>query len=80
MTESLGTSLAGTGQVYPTYWLNPKNGVSYAVVIQTPQYRLDSLTSLQNLPINAATSAAPQILGGVASFERDHDECGRVAV
>jgi multidrug efflux pump subunit AcrB len=70
VTESLGTSLSGTGQVSPTYWLNPKNGVSYAVVIQTPQYRLDSLAALQNLPVNAATSAAPQILGGVASFER----------
>jgi CzcA family heavy metal efflux pump len=70
VTDSLGTSLAGTGQVSPTFWLNPKNGVSYAVVIQTPQYRLDSLAALQNLPVNAATASAPQILGGVASFKR----------
>jgi multidrug efflux pump subunit AcrB len=70
VTESLGTSLSGTGQVTPTYWLNPKNGVSYAVVIQTPQYRLDSLAALQNLPVNSDTAPAPQILGGVASLER----------
>ncbi len=43
VTTSLGTSLAGTSQVTPTYWLNPANGVSYPIVIQTPQYKLDSI-------------------------------------
>ena len=70
VTESLGTSLSGTGQVSPTYWLNPKNGVSYSVVIQTPEYKMDSLAALQNVPVNAPTAPAPQILGAVASFER----------
>jgi multidrug efflux pump subunit AcrB len=56
VTTSLGTSLSGTGQVTPTYWLNPKNGVSYPIVIQTPQYALDSLTSLQNLPITSTST------------------------
>lgn len=70
VTESLGTSLSGTGQVSPTYWLNPKNGVSYSVVIQTPEYKVDSLPALENIPVNAQTTPAPQILGGVASFDR----------
>ena len=71
VTTSLGTSLAGSTQVTPTYWLNPSNGVSYPIAIQTPQYKLDTLTALQNLPITASTAPAPrQILGGVASFER----------
>jgi CzcA family heavy metal efflux pump len=70
VTESLGTSLAGTGQVSPTYWLNPKNGVSYSVVIQTPEYKMDSLPALQNVPVNSPTGPTPQILGGVASFDR----------
>ncbi len=70
VTASLSTSLAGTSQVNPTYWLNPSNGVSYPIVIQTPQYKLDSLTSLQNLPITATGAAAPQILGAVASLDR----------
>jgi multidrug efflux pump subunit AcrB len=71
VTASLSTSLAGTSQVNPTYWLNPSNGVSYPIVLQTPQYKLDSLTSLQNLPITAAGgTTAPQILGAVANFDR----------
>ena len=71
VTNSLGTSLSGSGQASPTYWLNPKNGVSYPIVFQTPQYALDSLAALQNLPITSTIStAAPQILGGVASLKR----------
>src|SRR5216683_559653 len=50
-TNSLVVNLAGSGQVAPTYWLNRENGVSYGIVLQTPQYRLDSLSSLSNLPI-----------------------------
>ncbi|MGO4682450.1 efflux RND transporter permease subunit [Hyphomicrobium sp. 2TAF46] len=70
VTSSLSTSLAGTSQVNPTYWLNPSNGVSYPIVIQTPQYKLDSLRSLENLPITANQAPAPQILGAVANIDR----------
>jgi multidrug efflux pump subunit AcrB len=70
VTKSLGTTLSGTGQVSPTFWLNPKNGVSYSVVIQTPEYRVDSLPALQNIPVTAPDAPSPQILGGVASFGR----------
>ena len=41
VTNSLVVNLAGSGQVAPTYWLNPANGVSYPIVMQTPQYRLE---------------------------------------
>jgi len=70
VTSSLGTSLSGSGQVSPVYWLNPKNGVSYPIVMQTPQYSLDSLASLQNLPITSADTTAPQVLGSVVNVER----------
>lgn len=70
VTASLSTSLAGTSQVNPTYWLNPSNGVSYPIVIQTPQYKLDTLRSLENLPITANQAPAPQILGAVAKIDR----------
>jgi multidrug efflux pump subunit AcrB len=43
VTNSLVANLSGTFQVAPAFWLNPKNGVSYPIVAQTPQYRLDSL-------------------------------------
>jgi multidrug efflux pump subunit AcrB len=69
VTNSLVVNLAGSSQVAPTYWLNPDNGVSYAIVMQTPQYAVDSLTALKNLPITAA-GAASQILGGIADVNR----------
>ncbi len=62
-------NLAGSSQVAPTYWLNPANGVSYAIVMQTPQYQIDSLNALQNLPINAA-GAPSQTLGAIADIKR----------
>ncbi len=71
VTNSMVVNLAGSSQVAPTYWLNPQNGVSYPIVMQTPQYRLDSLPALANMPINGSSgTGAPQVLGGIASFTR----------
>ena len=58
VTNSLVVNLAGSAQVAPTYYLNPDNGVSYSIVMQTPQYQIDSLSALQTLPITAAGSTA----------------------
>jgi multidrug efflux pump subunit AcrB len=69
VTNSMVVNLAGSGQVAPTYWLNPDNGVNYAIVMQTPQYRIDSLNALQNLQITAA-GAASQSLGAIADIKR----------
>jgi multidrug efflux pump subunit AcrB len=64
-------NLAGSSQVAPTYYLDPKNGVSYSIVMQTPQYQLDSLSSLETLPMTAATGTpSPVILGGIADITR----------
>ena len=71
VTNSLVVNLAGSGQVAPTYWLNPANGVSYSIVLQTPQYRLDSLSALSNLPIMAPAATSLQVLGGIADIRRD---------
>jgi len=71
VTNSLVVSLAGSSQVAPTFWLNPANGVSYPIVLQTPQYNLDSLSALANLPISGASNGAPQVLGGLAQFSRN---------
>ena len=69
MTNSLVVSLAGSSQVAPTYWLNPDNGVSYPIVMQTPQYQIDTLGALKNVPITA-TGAPPQTLGAIADINR----------
>ena len=54
VTNALATSLAGTGQTAPNFFLNPKNGVSYGIVAQTPEYKLDSLEALLNLPVTGS--------------------------
>jgi multidrug efflux pump subunit AcrB len=69
VTNSLTVNLAGSGQVAPTYFLNPDNGVSYSIVMQTPQYHVDSLSALETLPITSGGPTAP-ILGGIASINR----------
>ncbi|ALK32128.1 efflux RND transporter permease subunit [Burkholderia plantarii] len=69
VTNSVVASLAGTSQVDPTYWLNPRNGVSYPIVAQTPQYRMTTLPALWNLPVTGA-SGRSQLLGGIATITR----------
>src|SRR5882724_7780526 len=69
VTNSLTVNLAGSGQVAPTYFLNPDNGVSYTVVMQTPQYQIDSLSALETLPLTSGGPTAP-ILGGIANITR----------
>lgn len=70
VTNSLVVNLAGSDQVSPTYWLNPANGVSYSIVMQTPQYQMDSLSALETLPITSANASSSSILGGIASISR----------
>ena len=69
VTNSMVVNLAGSDQVQPTFFLNPDNGVNYSIVMQTPQYQVDSLNALRNLPITAP-GAAPQILGAIADIQR----------
>ncbi|WBO23278.1 efflux RND transporter permease subunit [Sphingomonas abietis] len=70
VTRGVSTSLAGSFQIAPTFWLNPKNSVSYPVVIQAPQYRTDSITAMDNLPITGASDGASQVLGGLGTLHR----------
>ncbi len=71
VTNSLVVNLASSSQVAPVYWLNEKNGVTYPIALQTPQYQIDTLPALQNLPINA-TGAPTTVLGGIADIFRSH--------
>jgi len=70
VTNSLVVSMAGSGQVAPSYWLNKRNGVSYPIVAQTPQYQIQSLSDLANIPIVGANTKGLQILGGIANISR----------
>jgi CzcA family heavy metal efflux pump len=70
VTNSMVVNLAGSSQVSPTYWLNPANGVTYPIVMQTPQRELDSLSALANIPVGNGSNANAATLGGLARFER----------
>ncbi len=69
VTKSLVTMLASSFQTAPAFWLNPRNGVSYPIVAQTPQYRIDSMAKMRNIPLTGSKGGM-QILGGLANFKR----------
>jgi multidrug efflux pump subunit AcrB len=69
VANNLLISLSGSSQTTPTFWLDPRTGVSYNVATQTPQYRVDTLQDLQNIPITNGV-APPQILASLGSFTR----------
>ena len=71
VTNALATTLAGTSQSAPSFWLNPKNGVSYNMTAQTPEYKMDSLAALQNLSVTGSSgNTTPQVLGGLIRISR----------
>jgi multidrug efflux pump subunit AcrB len=64
-------SLSGSFQTSPAFWLDPKNGVSYNIVVQAPQYNIGSLQDLENLPVHGANSS--QILANLATISRNSE-------
>ncbi len=56
---SLLVALSGSFQTSPTFWLDPSNGVSYSIAVQSPQYNLDSLQQLKNIPLTPGTATPP---------------------
>src|SRR5246127_1119138 len=73
VANSMLNSLSGSFQITPMFFLNWKNGVSYNLVTQTPQYSIQSLQDLQNTPLNAPAAARPEILADVASIQRANE-------
>ena len=72
VATSLLVSLSGSLQTEPNFWVDPKNNVSYPLVVQVPQYQLDTLSELQNIPVRS--DAGSQILGGLATIARGQGE------
>ncbi len=73
LATSLLVSLSGSFQTTPTFFLNWQNGVNYNLATQTPQYRIQSLHDIQNIPISAPTATRPGILADVASITRSSE-------
>ncbi len=69
VASSVLVSLSGSFQTAPTFWLNPKTGVSYNIAAESPQYEMNTLNDLRNIPISAG-GASPQLLANVATVKR----------
>jgi len=67
VASSLLISLSGSSQVAPNQWLNWGNGVNYQVLVQTPQYKIDSVDALMRTPISAATNVVVSNTPGSAA-------------
>jgi CzcA family heavy metal efflux pump len=65
VAQSVLVTLSGSFQTTPSFWVNPKNGVTYSVVVQSPQYRVTSMQDLMNTPISNALAPGSQILGNL---------------
>ena len=66
---SMLDTLAGSIQTAPTFWLNPHNGVSYPIVVQTPQYDVDTIGNLQNTTLGSGSRT--ELLGGLATVHTE---------
>src|SRR6202167_5010893 len=71
IAQNLLISLGGSFQTSPTFWVDPKTGVSYSIATQTPQYRADTLQDLVNIPVTSTTgAAAPSLMARLVSLKR----------
>jgi CzcA family heavy metal efflux pump len=62
--------LSGSTQLTPQFFLDPRNGVTYNIVAQTPQYQVQSLNDLQNIPVTSRNAKQPEILADMADLSR----------
>jgi multidrug efflux pump subunit AcrB len=71
IAQNLLVSLSGSFQTSPTFWVDPKNRVSYQIATQTPQYRTDTLQDLENIPITGTDpTAPPSLMASLVSMQR----------
>jgi CzcA family heavy metal efflux pump len=67
VAQSVLVSLSGSFQTAPNFWLNPENGVTYNIAVQSPQYRVTSFQDLMNIPVNGTQSKAQQVLSNLVT-------------
>ncbi len=71
IAQNLLVSLSGSFQTAPTFWVDPKTGVSYNIESQTPQYKADTLQDLVNIPVTGTNpSATPSLMASLVSMKR----------
>jgi CzcA family heavy metal efflux pump len=70
VASNLLTSLSGSFQTTPSFWIDPKTGTQYNITAQTPQYKMASLYDLETTPLSAVSAGTPQLLANLATFRR----------
>jgi multidrug efflux pump subunit AcrB len=71
IAQNLLVSLSGSFQTSPTFWVDPRNHVSYQIATQTPQYRENTLQDLENVPITGTDpNAPPSLMASLVSMQR----------
>jgi len=65
VAQSILVALSGSFQTSPNFYLDPRNGVSYNVATQTPQYGLDTMAALQSLPVTSSAQQSPPAANGM---------------
>jgi CzcA family heavy metal efflux pump len=68
VAQSVLITLSGSFQTAPNFWLNRKNGVTYPIAIQAPQYNMTSMQDLMNTPVTAPAAQGPQVLGNLVQI------------
>ncbi len=66
VAQSILVALSGSFQTAPNFYLDPRNGVSYNIATQTPQYGLDTMAALKSLPVTGSASAAQNASSAIA--------------
>jgi multidrug efflux pump subunit AcrB len=70
ISNDLLVSLSSSGQASPSYWLDPKSGVQYPLVVQTPQFKINSIEAINSTPVSRNTEGnQSQLLGNLASVK-----------
>jgi multidrug efflux pump subunit AcrB len=67
---NLLVALSGSFQTSPSFWLDPKSGVTYTVATESPQYDFESLQDLENIPVTGSSNARWQMLGNLGTISR----------
>jgi multidrug efflux pump subunit AcrB len=70
VADNVLVSLSSSFQTTPNFWLNPKNGVSYNIAVQTPQYKLNSIDAVGNIPVNSPMVPSPQLFENLSTMSR----------
>ncbi|MGC1171889.1 MAG: efflux RND transporter permease subunit [Candidatus Acidiferrales bacterium] len=71
IAQNLLVSLSGSFQTSPTFWVDPKNRVSYQIATQTPQYHEDTLQDLENILITGTDpTAPPSLMASLVAMQR----------